>query len=255
MASKKRVLKKTMAPRGEHSSLRIDGSVARDMGIAIVGGQFRPGDLMEGEVEASERLRVSRTAYREAVRILAAKGLVEVRPKIGTRVNTPDHWHLLDPDVLSWIFGAEPDDKLVQALFALRKIIEPAAAALAAQHRSTTDLGEMAQALQGMSEHTLATDAGRAADQKFHASLLRATNNPFVASLTSGVGAAVSWTTIFKQRHKPLPRDPVPDHERVFQAIAAADPDAAREAMATLIDLALRDTTNSRRVRDKAAKV
>ena len=74
------------------------------------------GHILNGEVDASDRLKVSRTAYREAVRILAAKGLVESRPKVGTRVSPPERWHLLDPDVLSWIFEQEPDDRPVERL-------------------------------------------------------------------------------------------------------------------------------------------
>ena len=62
-----------------------------------------PGDILDGEIDASDRLEVSRTAYREAVSIVAAKGLVESRPKVGTRISLPERWHLLDPDVLSWI--------------------------------------------------------------------------------------------------------------------------------------------------------
>src|SRR3546814_14274108 len=92
---------------------------------------FQPGEVLNGEVEASDRLRVSRTAYREAVRILAAKGLVESRPKTGTRVSPQAKWHLLDPDVLSWIFEFEPADDLLAHLFALRYIFEQRTAALA----------------------------------------------------------------------------------------------------------------------------
>jgi DNA-binding FadR family transcriptional regulator len=53
----------------------------------------------------------------------------------------------------------------------------------------------------------------------------------------------VAWTTIYKQRKSPLARDPIPDHERVYEAVAKGDPAAAREAMTTLIRLALLDTT------------
>src|SRR5262245_56428981 len=63
------------------AALRLHGSIARDLGVAIVSGRYRPGDILGGEVESSEELRVSRTAYREAVRILSAKGLVESRPR------------------------------------------------------------------------------------------------------------------------------------------------------------------------------
>jgi DNA-binding FadR family transcriptional regulator len=239
--------------RARRKALRLHGSIARDLGVQIVSGRYQPGDILKGEIDASDRLKVSRTAYREAVRILAAKGLVASRPKVGTKVSAPEHWHLLDPDVLSWIFEYEPDDKLLNSLFELRRIVEPQAAALAALRRTDADLEAMAQALQGMEEHSLAVEAGRVADQKFHSALLRASGNAFVVSLTTGVAAAVSWTTIFKQRHNPLSRDPMPDHVRVYEAVKAKDPKAAQTAMTTLIDLALFDTTNARRPAKKKA--
>ncbi len=232
--------------RGRRKALRLHGSIARDLGVQIVSGRYKAGDILNGEIDASDRLKVSRTAYREAVRILAAKGLVESRPKVGTKVSAPERWHLLDPDVLSWIFEYEPEDKLLNGLFELRRIVEPQAAALAATRRSDADLEAMAQALSGMGEHSLAVEAGRIADQNFHSALLRASGNAFIVSLTSGVAAAVSWTTIFKQRDKPLVRDPLPDHVRVYEAVKAKDPKAAQEAMTALVDLALLDTTNAR---------
>jgi DNA-binding FadR family transcriptional regulator len=248
--------KKTTArvnARARRKSLRLHGTIARDLGVLIVSGRYKPGDILNGEIDASDRLQVSRTAYREAVRILAAKGLVESRPKVGTRVSPQSRWHMLDPDVLSWIFEFEPEDLLMSNLFELRKIVEPEAAALAAVRRTEEELEEMEKALAGMAEHTLASEAGRLADQEFHSAVLRASRNAFIVSLTSGVGAAISWTTIFKQRHNPLRRDPIPDHARVYEAVKAADPKAAHAAMLNLIDLAQLDTTNSRKPKTKAS--
>jgi DNA-binding FadR family transcriptional regulator len=226
----------------QRRSLRLHGIVAHDLGVLIASGHYAPGDLLEGEIEASERLKISRTAYREAVRILAAKGLIEVRPKIGTRVLPRDKWHLLDPDVLSWVFQGEPDEHLLQSLFEIRKIVEPQAAALAAARRTTGQLARMEDALERMSRHSLATSEGRSADREFHAVLLEASDNPFVANLTSGIEAAIEWTTIFKQRERPLVRDPIPDHAKVYGAIAASDEKEARQAMEHLVDMALIDT-------------
>lgn len=227
------------------TALRLHGTIARDIGMAIVSGRFAPGHILDGEISASEGLSVSRTAYREAMRILAAKGLVTSRPKTGTTVSNRAAWHLLDPDVLAWIFKAEPDQHLVNSLFELRRIVEPEAAALAAVRRTDEHLTEMAAALEGMEHFTLASEEGRAADQKFHAALLDASGNAFLASLTSGVGAAVEWTTIFKQRLSPLTRDPLPDHRFVFEAVEAADAQAARGAMTELVEQAYRDTTGA----------
>lgn len=222
--------------------LRLHGSIARDLGIAIVSGRYQPGDLLTGEVASSEKLEVSRTAYREAVRILAAKGLVESKPKVGTKISSRSKWNLLDPDVLAWTFASEPDLDLLQSLFELRDIVEPAAAAMAATRRTPEHLEAMRDAIDRMSRFTLATEAGRLGDQDFHNWLLEASGNPYIISLTTGIQAAVNTTTVFKQRERPLPRDPVPDHLAVFEAVAAGDADRAHGEMSTLVHLALQDT-------------
>ena len=236
---------KSLQPDSSGKRLRIHGLVARDLGTAIVSGRYRPGELLHGEIEASDRLKISRTAYREALRILSAKGLVESRPKTGTKVSPRVKWHMLDPDVLQWIFAFEPSDSILESLFELRRVVEPEAAVLAAQRRSDDHISRMAKALDAMQKHTLATEAGREADQDFHAALLEASGNPFLITLTSGVGAAVAWTTVFKQRHAPLRRDPIPDHRRVFEGVAAGDLEAARAAMMDLVDMAFLDTRGS----------
>ena len=224
-------------------ALRLHGMIARDLGVRIVSGALPPGRILSGEIEASGQLKVSRTAYREAVRILGAKGLVESRPKLGTRVSNPGQWHLLDPDVISWIFSSNPDERLLSALFELRTIVEPATAALAATRRSDAQLRLLRESLDRMGDKSLATDAGREADREFHSVLLEASGNAFLASLTSSIAAAVNWSTVFKQRHGPLARDPHPDHERVYKAVAAKDAGAAHRSMTELVHLALIDTT------------
>ena len=245
MPSRKSVSTSIVAERKR--ALRLHGTIARDIGIRIVSGRIEPGRILNGEIEASERLQVSRTAYREAVRILAAKGLVESRPKLGTRVSGPRQWHLLDPDVISWIFASDPDERLLRGLFELRTIVEPAATALAAARRTRMQLRALREALDRMAENSLAVEVGQLADREFHSVLLEASGNPFLASLTSSVAAAVSWTTVFKQRKSPLQRDPIPDHEKVYAAVAAQDPEAAHRAMTELVRLALLDTTRGRK--------
>jgi DNA-binding FadR family transcriptional regulator len=221
---------------------RLHGSIARKLGIAIVSGRIKPGETLDTEIDSSEKMSVSRTAYREAVRILAAKGLVVSRPKSGTQVCPRSAWHLLDPQVLEWLFDGPPSQDFLVGLFELRLIIEPAAAALAAERRSAADLAQLRSALQRMERHGLATADGQSADREFHDAILAATRNPALFALSSSIGAAVRWTTIFKQRKRRLPRDPMPEHWRVFDAIAAGGADAARAAMENLVTLALADT-------------
>jgi len=231
------------APRG--TGRRLHGAIAHKLGTAIVSGEYAPGDILSSEVEFSEALNVSRGAYREAVQVLAAKGLVESRPKAGTKVLPRDRWRLLDPDVLAWAFAGEPDTQLVRDLFELRGVVEPAAARFAAERRDREDLNRMKSALTAMRRHTLGTDAGRAADRDFHDAILRATRNDAIMVLSASIGAAVHWTTQYKQRARALPRNPIPDHAKVYDAIAAGDGEAASAAMRVLVDLALEDTKSA----------
>jgi DNA-binding FadR family transcriptional regulator len=224
---------------------RLHGSIIHKLGVAIVSGEYAPGDTLSGEVAYAQALNVSRSAYREAVQALTAKGLVESRPKTGTRVLPRSRWNLLDPDVLAWAFAGAPDREFIRNLFELRAVVEPAAAGFAAERRDRSDLTAMKEALVGMRRHTLATEAGRAADRDFHNAILRATRNDALVALSASIGAAVSWTTQFKQRARALPRNPIPDHVRVYEAIEAKDRRSASEAMHRLVELALEDTRSS----------
>lgn len=227
--------------------LHMNGVLARDIGIAIVSGRFRPGHVLDGEVEASIRWKVSRNTYREALRMLVAKGLITCRTRTGTRVTESAEWHLLDPDVLSWMFSDNPRPDLIHGVFELRSIVEPPAAELAAKRRGVSHLDAMARALELMARHTLDKPEGREADKAFHAALLAGTCNPFMTSLTIGVTAAVDALTQYKQRNARITRDPVPDHCRVFEAIKARDADEARKAMLRLIRLAILDMPRGQR--------
>ncbi len=234
-----------LAPSPKGSGRRLRGAVAHYLGTAIVSGQIAPGETLTGEVANAEALDISRSAYREAVQVLVAKGLVESRTKAGTRVLPRSRWAILDPTVLAWAFSGEPDIEFVRDLFELRAIVEPAAARLAAERRGREHIRTMKDALSAMRQHTLATEAGRVADRDFHDAILAATQNDTLVALSASIGAAVNWTTEFKQRSRALPRDPIPDHARVYEAIAAGDPEAASAAMRTLVDLALEDTRSA----------
>jgi DNA-binding FadR family transcriptional regulator len=148
----------------------------------------------------------------------------------------------LDPDVLGWMF-AHPDQAVLHSLFEMRTIVEPAACALAATRRSTKQLKALRDSLDRMRDHTLESTTGQEADRAFHTVLLAASGNRFLASLSGGVAAALLWLPALQQSKGPLLRDPIPDHERVYDAIAARNPKAATRAMTDLIKLALLDTS------------
>lgn len=226
-----------LTPRRE----RMHQAVARELGTAILQGSRPPGTTLEGEIGESERLGVSRTVYREALKILTAKGLIESRPKTGTKITEPARWHMLDPELLEWMFIGRPNERFVHDLFELRRIVEPAAAALAATRADQATLAEMGEALEAMRIHGLASEAGQSADRDFHRLLIAAAGNTALRSLSDSVGAAVMWTTRFKFASSPRPRDPYEKHRRLFDAIRERNPELARAAMNELLDVAHAD--------------
>lgn len=224
---------------------QVHTSIIRHIGVAIVGGTFKPGEILPTEGEFSERLSVSRNAYREAIRYLSAKGLVESRRKSGTRVSPRERWRLLDPDVLDWFFEASPSEVFIRSLIQLRLIIEPPAAELAARNRSEDHLSEMHSALSDMRLAPLGTFEGRKAGARFHRTVLAASGNELLLSLASSVDAAMQWTLIyFRQLDASLP-DPFDEHERLLKALVVGDTAAAREIMRAIVVTGYRGTDHA----------
>jgi DNA-binding FadR family transcriptional regulator len=219
----------------------IHDRIAHDLAIAIVGGRYQPGEILPGEERYSAEQGVSRTAYREAVRVLSAKGLVYSRTKSGTRINERLRWNILDLDVLAWMFEAGPTPEFLRDIFELRTVVEPAAAQFAALRRDGQDISRMGHALEEMRRFGLQTPEGRAADQNFHSLILMATRNEALITLATSVTAVVAWTTRFARDERKESRDPMPDHDAVFDAILRGDPEEARLRMLALIGNASRD--------------
>jgi len=217
----------------------IHAAIARRIGSAILAGELKPGDCVGGEIGQSRSMGVSRPAYREAIRLLLAKGLLETRPKSGTHVAPRRRWNLLDPEVIAWAFAGNPDPRFIRDLLELRALVEPAAAALAAQRRSEAELEEMRAAIAAMKAHGLNSAAGREADRQFHNSLLAASGNEAFASLSKSIEAAVQWITLYKKRRDLWRSDLVDEHTAVFEGVANKDPDAARQAMSELLGITL----------------
>ncbi len=230
---------------GIFSQGRLHGALAHRLAVDILKGHYKPGDILPHQADSVESLNSTRTPYREAIRILAAKGLVESRPKRGTQVCERSRWNLLDPEVMGWMFETTPTDAFIKGLFELRLINEPAAAELAAERRTPEQLSQMHVALMIMKEETLHSERGRVADLEFHKQLLLGTQNELLISLNSSIGSAIGWSTKFKSSDPIGSRDSWPDHLRVYEAIADSDSRAARFSMEALVRMALEDTRRS----------
>jgi DNA-binding FadR family transcriptional regulator len=225
------------------SRRRLHGSVAHQLGVMIIGGRLAPGDVLPNEDVVSANLSVSRTAYREAVRTLAAKGLVDSKPKAGTRITPRDHWNFLDPDVLSWHFEVEPSPTFIMSLFELRRIAEPAASELAAERRDKQDIAAMRRALGQLRETPPGSLHGLDADLDFHHAILVAARNEPLQSLSSVIGSTLRWSVRLKLTAEPrVFENSLPDHVAVFDAIVEQDKSAASTRMRELVGKALDET-------------
>ncbi len=213
----------------------LHGEVVHTIGLQIVGGALQPGDQLPPEDDLTSDLAVSRTVLREAVRVLAAKGLVEARPKIGTRVRARSEWNILDPDVLSWRAEATNDRKLYEDTTEVRLAIEPLAARLAASRASADETAGIREAYEAMEAGVDDQDAYLAADLRFHALILSACHNELLGHLGGVLRAVLRTTFELTTTPKRSRRRALPLHRAIFDEIAARNGDGAEEATLILI--------------------
>jgi DNA-binding FadR family transcriptional regulator len=223
----------------QYSGRGVHGQTVEVLARRVLSGQFAEGSTLDIGALQSE-LGVSQTALRESLKVLAAKGMVDARQKRGTFVRPRAHWNLLDADVLRWRFADNADARLLDNLIEVRRIVEPAAVRLAAERRSDADLEALGTALDAMSEGS--DDPARAveADLAFHLALMAATHNELLQRLQMVLesGLAARDRLVHDSGHGD---DPEPSHRAVFEAIRSQDPQAAEDAMRTLLDKASSD--------------
>jgi DNA-binding FadR family transcriptional regulator len=226
----------------------LHGHVTQELGVRIINGTLRPGDALPREEILAEQMAISRTVLREAIRVLSAKGLVEARPKVGTRIREERYWHQLDADVLAWRCASMPTTDFIQKLVEMREIIEPAASAYAARRCSAEQFETLQTAYLAM-EAAENIDEWTEADLEFHEAVLNATNNELMISLFSVVETALASYFVLSARKSSDFRYSLPYHRKVFEAIRRRQPESARRAMQQMILDSHANMTGKRRAR------
>jgi len=228
--------------RSHYPDRSLHDRVVHAIGRKILGGQLRPGALLPAEPE----LGASRTVVREAIKVLTAKGLVESRPKIGTWVRPREAWHLLDADVLAWQQEGTSRPSLLRALTEVRRIVEPAAAELAATRADSRDLAALGQALEEMAHSAQARDHDDfepfvQADMRFHLAILHACRNELLEQMSRVVYSALLVSFRATSRVPGRARASLPKHRAIFEAIRARNPRGAAAAMRRLVQATARE--------------
>lgn len=212
------------------------------LGRRILSGHYKQNVVLPTEAQLCEEFGVSRTAMREAIKMLAAKGMIVSRQRAGTRVQEASNWNRLDSDVLEWMNGIDFDPDFVRGLIEARQAIEPAAARLAAMRATAKDLALIEEAYEAMcAAPTTDLAACAEADVAFHASILRASHNPIFAGLVSLIGQSLAnsfrLTTSVSQSYVTT----LDAHGDVLEAIRLRQPEIASERMRALIEIASSD--------------
>ena len=196
----------------------LHGQIVHAIGRQILSGKIRPGDLLPPQAG----LPASRTVVREAIKVLAAKGLVESRPRTGTRVRPRHAWNLLDPDVLAWQQDGTTPAAFLAKLTEVRMVIEPTAAELAAQRADDEQVRAIDEAFDR-------------ADMQFHRAIVRASGNELLEQMGHFVYSALLLSFQATSRLPGRARGSLPMHRAILEAIRAGRQKSAGQAMRRLV--------------------
>ncbi|MDR3437388.1 FadR/GntR family transcriptional regulator [Telmatospirillum sp.] len=220
--------------------------ILNQLGQDICSGRYNPGDVVPSEPVLCDQYRVSRIVVREVIKSLAAKGLLEVRRKTGTVVLPRDHWQLFDPDVVGWHASSATIDKhFVADLMELRRVIEPAAARLAAQKASDEDRQTIRTAFSRMVDSAGVNERYVPADLAFHNAILTACHNQFLWQMHSALSVILRTSFVISSRVPQGPRKSLSLHEDLCAGIENGNADAAEQAVLKLIARAESDLANA----------
>jgi DNA-binding FadR family transcriptional regulator len=170
------------------------------------------------------------------VKSLVAKGLLTTGPKVGTRVLSADHWNWFDPDVVSWQCKAGLTREFLRELQDLRRVVEPAAVRMAAERATKQDIAEIEAAYEGMRKAVEEGGDYVTYDLRFHQGLLRACGNRMMVQMSKAIGALLRTSFEISTSRKDGPKDSLPMHRAVLDAVIAHQPARAEKAILVLID-------------------
>ncbi|MFY5584654.1 FadR/GntR family transcriptional regulator [Acinetobacter baumannii] len=209
--------------------------IVQQLGLKIVSGEISENEKLPSEVDLCEEYKVSRTVFREAIRVLNAKGLTYSRPKIGTVVRPKEEWHLLDPDVLFWLIQTTPEHEFFKTLSTVRRVLEPELAYIAASTANEEDIERIKQAYEGMEKATTVEEFIEP-DIQFHLAIAKATHNDLLAYMSKMLVLPLQQSIQVTSLRPNLQGHSLPRHKAILTAIENKDPLSARHASLVQLD-------------------
>lgn len=211
------------------SSRSLHVQVARDIARRILSGELPEGSCVPNEQTLCEQFGVSRTALREAIKLLTSKGLLASRPKIGTKVVDRAYWNFLDPQLIEWMDGLSDHEEFCAQFLGLRRAVEPEACALAAQNATAEQRIELSETFQRMSKvaENYDQETWLAVDMRFHQLIFNATGNDFYLPFGNILATMFRTFIIHSSQEGDMCLE---EHRRIYEAIMAGNSELARTA-------------------------
>jgi len=214
--------------------------VVEDLGLKIIKGEYKPGDTLPNEEMLSRELDVSRGVLREATKVLVKKGLIRLKPKIGTQIQPQRKWNLFDPDVLIWKFEAGDKIKFLENIIEVRLIIESEAAKLAAERGSQEEVLSIRSIYDKMvrfldDKNGYSYEEYIKLDIKFHTSILEACGNELFSQIGYTIRQALLAARQSDRKDINAQKETLPLHLDIVNAIENHKPDSAYRATRALV--------------------
>ena len=218
---------------------RLHARITRTLALRILTAE-RAGQqaLFPNEAALCQQLGVSRTIIREAIKVLAAKGMLQVRPRSGTRARPRPEWNLLDPDVLAWQALLAPDPRILRDICEVRLSIEPIAAGFAALRATPREIAEIGKRFEEK-EAASGPEETIDADLRFHAAVLAASHNPLLEQLGAVTRQPFRTALSYTRRLRAAEAVSLSAHRALAEAIERRDPLKARAAAEEIVGLAM----------------
>ncbi|MDK1685066.1 FadR/GntR family transcriptional regulator [Acinetobacter terrestris] len=209
--------------------------IVQQLGLKIVSGEIPENEKLPSEAELCEEYQVSRPVFREAIRVLNAKGLTYSRPRIGTVVRPKEEWYLLDPDVLFWLIQTTPENEFFKTLSTVRRVLEPELAYIAASTATEDDIQNIKNAYEGM-EKAKNVEEFMQPDIQFHLAIAKATHNDLLAYMSKMLVLPLQQSIKVTSLRPNLQGHSLPRHKAILTAIENKDPLSARHASLVQLD-------------------
>jgi GntR family transcriptional regulator, galactonate operon transcriptional repressor len=220
----------------------LHAKVTRALALRVVEAERASTPLIfPNEASLCEQLGVSRSILREAVKVLVDKGMLEVRPRSGTRSRPRGEWNLLDADILAWQSELEPDARFLRDLCEVRLAIEPTAAAFAALRATPEEIAEIKDCLDRREALLKSAKTDQAVDHDLHfqAAVIAASHNRLFQQLNAVIRQPFRTALGYTARLPAAVALDVEGCRAIFDAIVGRDPLAARTASQEIVGLAM----------------